>query len=57
MPEELKLGFTNPILCERLHEVILGYKDLVRSVSTQDATTVKSKAAELEVLVHNLVNA
>ena len=56
MPEEQKLGFTNPSLCERVHEVVVGYKDFIQSLSTHNPDVVKTKAAELEALVHNLVH-
>ena len=57
MPEEQKLGSTNPVLCDRLHDVIVAYKSLIQSISTQDSDVVKTKAAELEVLAHNLAHA
>ena len=57
MPEEQKLGFTHPVLCDKLHEVVVGYKSLIHSISTHDAEVVRRKAAELETLAHNLAHA
>jgi hypothetical protein len=57
MPEEQKLGSTNPYLCSKLHEVIVAYKSMVQAaIATQDSDVVKTKAAELEILVHKLAH-